>query len=823
MKDGGTERKRGLSPASHAKGVTRRDCPRFSRRSRLHEEASKTPKTCERSGTDPVFWLVSWLRARWKRVAAVPAVGVLLLAVLILWPMDTAPYLNQNASGELVDRSGKLLRAYLNPEEQWAFAKPLKDISPRLIQATIAAEDQRFRYHPGIDPVAVLRAAWQNARDGRVVSGASTLTMQVVKRGGPPSRSLPGKLWQAAQALRLDARVSKDRILEAYLNTAPYGLNLVGCEAAARRYFGKPARELTLVEAATLAGLPKSPTGFMPLAHPRRAQARRDYVLRRMRREGYISEAEYQEARKTPLGTQWNAFPMASPHLAMRLREEVSEQGVLSTTLDAAVQARCEALVREHLRYYPGEISNAAVVVIDVESASTLARVGSGDFFATPGGGQVDACRALRSPGSALKPFMYALAMDQQRLYACESLYDGALDYGRYNPENFDSRYRGLISASDALRMSLNVPAVSVLDRIGVDAFHSFLPRAGITTATKAPEHYGLGLTLGNCEVRLEDVAAAYCMIARLGEYQPIRSSALDPEAKPVRCLSRGACLELFAMLEQTLPGDFDASLVPIGSTPSRRVCWKTGTSTGYHDAWTFMFNRHYVVGVWMGNNNGATSKWLVGATVALPLATRVFRALPAKSGSPWPEAGNDLHAVRVCAVSGLPATPWCTHSKHERLPRAQYLHRRCDMHHPAPGESETERGVIERWPGATKGWDLAKIAVPRIPVRKAAPEPTRRREALRILNPTDKAVFVLTGEESGDRIKLAASLGETEKLHWYLDDHYLGKSAPGASLFLDLRPGAHHLTCMSASGVINRVSFVVAAPEKGVAFGEAT
>lgn len=764
---------------------------------------------------------MNWLdKARVKRIIsaaiaprrAIPVcvAAVAGLAMLLGWPMDTRPYLELPASSELHDRHDRPIYVFLNEEEQWCFPRPLAQVSPHLIHATIATEDQRFHLHPGVDPLAVLRAARSNLRSRQVVSGASTLTMQVAKRGLPPTRSRQGKLRQAVAALRLDARVSKEEILETYLNSAPYGLNLVGCEAAAMRYFGKPARELNLPEAALLAGLPKAPTAYMPLENPSRARARRNHVLERMRDEGYIDDHEFKQAYAAPLGVRWHDFPALAPHLAMHLRPQVEERSRLRTTLDSGLQARVEQMVRERLRYYPGEITNAAVIVLDTESGEVLARVGSGNFYDTPGGGQVDACRALRPPGSALKPFIYGLAMDQDCLYASETLNDGTLDYGRYSPENFDQRHRGLVTADKALQFSLNVPAVTVLERVGIERFHALLPRTGITSVVKPPDHYGLGLTLGNCEVRLEEMAAAYGMIANLGAYRPARVHELEPVVPERRVLSRGTCLKLFEMLEQTPPGEFERQLVPV-SAARTRVAWKTGTSTGYRDAWTFVFNRHYVVGVWMGNNDASSSKWLVGATVALPLATKIFRSLDVPNAPAWPETGEDLRETRVCAVSGLPATRWCPNTRRETLPSTQYLHRVCDMHHPA-GDGDR---IAERWPGDARNWNLAAIRAPRTVERTATQGPLpERRDTLAIQNPSNGAVYVLTGEPTGDRIRLRASIERRGTLHWYLNDRYLGGSAPETPVYLDLRPGKHKVTCLAQDGVLDTVRFEVISPE---------
>jgi len=750
---------------------------------------------------------------RWKNhllcaLAFVAFAGV----AALLWPMDVDSYLRTCASTEVLDRSGRLMYAFFNEDEQWCFPRELHEISTRLVQATVAVEDQRFYRHPGVDPAAIVRAAWQNATQQRLVSGASTLTMQVVKGAEHTPRSLAGKLVQTAQAVRLECRVSKDRILETYLNTAPYGMNLVGCEAAARRYFGKPARELTLAEAALIAGLPKAPVQLMPLKYPKRAKARRNYVLARMLAEGYITKDQHDRARGEPLGVRWHELPRFSPHLAMRL--SAAERGRIVTTLDRHVQSTAERLAAETVRNFAGQFSNAAVIVVDVPTACVLAWVGSADFFSNSGG-QVDVCRAPRSPGSALKPFVYALAMENHCLYGSEILLDNTLDYGRYNPENFDLNYRGLVSASDALKHSLNVPAVTVLERVGMEPTYALFRDMGLSTLTQSADYYGLGLTLGSCETRLDELTGAYCMLANLGKYRRIAVTkhAEVPPAKQL--LSRGTCLKIFEILEGPLPGEFDRKEVQTASAVPR-VCWKTGTSTGHRDAWAFVFNRQYLVGVWVGNNDGRPSKWLVGAQVALPLAARMFRSLEPHNDPDWPEPAGDLHEVAVCAVSGLPVSSWCVRTKRAVMPRNHYLNRICDMHYPLPGGAHE---VVERWPGAAKGWDLARIALPVVP--GGSEEENRRVEALRILAPSDKSEYVLTNESNADRVRLLSSLDDRTPLHWYLNDRYCGTSSPTDPLFIDLAPGDHKLVCMADGGSVDEVAFKVEQSLSSILFRE--
>ncbi len=740
-------------------------------------------------------------------------------ALMLAWPMDLHRFLAPQGSGLILDRNGNVLYAFLDRDDAWRFPRELDAISPRLIEAVIAAEDQRYYRHIGVDPAAIARAAWQNLRARGIVSGASTITMQVVKQTAGRDRTAWGKLRQAVQALRLECRVDKRAILASYLNGAPYGGNLVGCEAAARRYFGKAASNLDLAEAALLAGLPKAPSALMPLHHPEAALERRAYVLARMRDEGYIGAADCARAQAAPLNVARHDFPALAPHLALQFREECQKTGApIGMTLDAALQTRAERIVREHVQRYAGQITNAAAIVVDVPHAAVLARVGSADFANTPGGGQVDSCRAARSPGSALKPFAYALALESNALYPSEALLDGALDYGAYQPVNFDGRMHGLVEANVALRRSLNIPAVMVLERIGCSAFHSFLRDAGLTTLTRPADHYGMGLVLGNCEMRLEEAAAAYCMLASLGIYRPL---AVRPDAQQpsMRLLAPGTCLSVYEMLEQPLPKEFDPILVPV--THAARVAWKTGTSTGLRDAWAFVFNAQYVVATWMGNNTGASSRSLIGAYAALPLAAELFRSLPPGLGPARPDAKDELRSVNVCAVTGLPATPWCAATRHENIPRTLYLNRTCGVHFPAPnkdGSGNAPPSVTERWPASARHWDLARVAMPVVsnetPPGTGLPPASSRGETLRILTPADGTRYVLTGEANGDRIRMTSSADAQTAVHWYVDGRYLGTSRPDAPRYLDLAAGRHVLTCMTGDGHLHTVGYAVTAPK---------
>ncbi len=720
-------------------------------------------------------------------------------------PLAAEQYQRVNPSPALYDRNGRLLHTYLNEFDHWSYPVELGSVSRRLIDATLSAEDKRFRDHAGVDPWAVGRATLQNLWNRRLVSGASTLTMQVVKLNDGPVLGFRDKAVQALTAMRLERKLDKDAILTAYLNNAPYGMNLLGCEAAARRYFGKSARDLSLAEAALLAGLPKAPGDLMPLREPARAMARRNHVLARMRADGRIDEYEYRRAVAEPLGVKWRAFPMLAPHVAMELRERAEQAGSLQVTLDGRLQRLAKAHLKQQVGRFRG-VSNGAVVVLDPWTGDVLARVGSQDFFDTPGGGQVDLTRAPRSPGSALKPFTYALAMEEHRLYPSEALLDETLDFGVYRPANFDGRFRGVTTAAGALSMSLNIPAVTVLNRVGYEALYDVLQEMDFTTLTQAPGHYGLGLTLGSSEVRLLELTGAYGALAAQGQYRKPRILTDESRPEAVRVFSPGIAAATEDMLRQPVPAEaLPAQLVR--ARGGGELAWKTGTSSGLRDAWAFVFGRGYVVGVWMGNNDGSPAQALVGARAALPLAASIYRQLPARETPDAASRQELMRTVTVCARSGMPATPWCGVTRQVEIPRELYELRRCGVHYP---RSAVTAAVGERWPGDARAWDLADV---RGASRSAAGERTR---SLEIKTPADQAEYVLTGEKDADRLRLRSSLEGAVPVHWYLNGKYLGRSTRDESVRLGLEPGEHRLTAMTDEGTTKTVTFSVVRPKRG-------
>jgi penicillin-binding protein 1C len=567
----------------------------------------------------------------------------------------------------VTDRQGEPLRFFLPADQRWRLPIRLIGLPPEVRRALVASEDQRFYSHPGVDPLALARAVWANLRHRKVVSGASTISMQVARMADPGRRTLRSKLREAVRALQIERRYSKDRILEMYLNLTPYGGNVEGIGAAAWFYFGKGPDQLSLGEIALLTALPRSPLRYDPTLHPRAAQVARDRVLGQLASRGVFSRKELDAARREPIPRVRRRPPFLAPHftemVAAQFPPGLAGEARVRTTLDRSMQAIAESQVARRAKELRDQgIGNAAVVVIDNQTRGVRALVGSSGYRDTYFQGQVNGAVARRSPGSTLKPFLYAMAMDQGRLVPDSYILDIPTDFAGYVAENYDQRYRGRVTVREALITSLNAPAVRLLAETGLGDFLHLLQRGGLSTLDRPPGRYGLPLILGAGEVRLLDLVNLYATLAQGGRHKPARivegDGKLRAEPDPVVLFSPEAARTVTEILTDVRRPDLPEAWDLTRDVPG--VAWKTGTSYGHRDAWAVGFSARYTIGVWVGNFDGKPRKGISGSQHAGPLLFDLFRALESGGRGPLKPEGLERDEIEVCALSHQLPGPFC-------------------------------------------------------------------------------------------------------------------------------------------------------------------
>ncbi|WP_212522707.1 penicillin-binding protein 1C [Actibacterium sp. MT2.3-13A] len=536
------------------------------------------------------------------------------------WIEATAfPPLIAETSTEVLARDGALLRAYTVADGRWRLAVSLDAVEPLYLRMLIAYEDKRFFSHPGVDALALTRAVAQAAWNGRIVSGGSTLTMQVARLlEDSGTGQWKGKIRQARLALALERELSKQQILALYLNRAPFGGNLEGVRAATRAYFGKEPARLTPAEAALLVALPQAPTARRPDRYPDRAARGRDRVLERMERAGVLSGAQAQSARRAPVPRARHPFPALAPHMADRALAANPTAPLHRLTIDATLQAQLEALAARAV-LGRGAALSAAILVADHRSGEILASVGAPDFTDSARRGYVDMTQAPRSPGSTLKPLVYGLAFDEGLAHPETLIEDRPTAFGQYRPVNFDGQYRGTIRLREALQQSLNIPVVALTEALGPARLMAHLRRAGMTPELPG-DTPGLAVALGGLGVTLEDLARLYAALANGGRPVPLSWRAdATPGAPGPRVLSPEAAWQVADILRGTPAPP---------AAPQGVLAFKTGTSYGHRDAWAVGFDGAHVVAVWMGRADGTPVPGAFGGELAAPVLFEAFARL---------------------------------------------------------------------------------------------------------------------------------------------------------------------------------------------------
>ena len=555
---------------------------------------------------------------------AVLAIAALFFLLDVLFPFPTN-VLHRDAAVIVFDRNGDPMRIVLPRDQKVRIPIALDELPPELIRSVITSEDRWFWRHPGVNPIAIARAAWSNVIARRRVSGASTIPMQIARMAEPKSRTIFAKMREAFRALQLTLHTTKREQLEAYFNMAPYGGNIEGIGAASRVYFGKEPSQLSIGEIAFLTTLPRQPNRFDPLRDHVAATHARDRVLRQLHDRGAFTSAEISAAMRQPLPRARRKAPFIAPHFCDYAIAQAPGRTRIFTTLDPRIQQLAEQQVRARIASLRAwGVEQTSVVVIDINTGEVVAMVGSANFFDPQRQGQVNGAVARRSPGSTLKPFLYAKAFDDGILIPDSILLDIPTDYSGYVPENYDGTYRGRVAARDALIQSLNAPAVRLLSDEGVDEFVKLLRNGGLQSLDRDPSKYGLPLILGAAEVRLIDLTNLYAALARGGEYKPThiyKTSVLTPHSSVL--FSHESTAMITEILSQLKRPDMPRAWQLTRESPS--VAWKTGTSYGHRDAWSVGYSSRYAIGVWAGNFDGHGQKGMSGSEFAAPLLFDLF------------------------------------------------------------------------------------------------------------------------------------------------------------------------------------------------------
>jgi penicillin-binding protein 1C len=578
--------------------------------------------------------------------ASLMSIGALAVWIIALGPLPLTQA--SQVSTTIVDRNGKLLRAYAMADGRWRLAiDARKDVDPTYLKLLLAYEDRRFREHAGVDPLALARAAFQLIERGHIVSGGSTVTMQLARLMEPRrERSVYAKLRQIVRAIEIERQLNKDEILNLYLTLAPFGGNLEGVRAASIAYFGNEPKRLSLAESALLVALPQSPETRRLDRYPDAARAARDRVLHRMIEEGRISEADIAQAKTAAVPHVRKPMPVLAPHSADQAIATLRDMPVINLTLDSNLQKSLEQLARDRALALGPNIS-VAIMAIDNESGDVLARVGSADYFDDSRAGQVDMTRALRSPGSTLKPFIYGLAFEDGFVHPDSLIDDRPIRFGAYAPENFDMTYQGTVPVRRALQLSLNVPAIALLERVGSSRLSSRLKQAGANPVLPRDEAPGLAMGLGGVGVTLQDLTLLYVGLPRLGTTRPLRElvGAKDSGREPLPLMDRVAAWQVGNVLLGTPPPE---------NGVAGRIAFKTGTSFGYRDAWSVGFDGRMTIGVWAGRPDGAPVPGLIGRVAAAPILFDAF-ARAGKLPTPLPKAPRGVVTVASNAKLPLP------------------------------------------------------------------------------------------------------------------------------------------------------------------------
>ncbi len=776
-----------------------------------------------------IYSKIKQLRLLQKRKWQVSLILILIFVIYILIPLPSKIF-PDDYSQVIHDSKGDILRVFLNKKQQWCFPDDNTiNIPDKLKIAVINYEDEYFRWHPGVNPVSVIRAAKQNIKNKRIVSGASTLTMQLARMIKQNERTFINKIKEMFLAVKLEVYYSKDDILRLYLNHAPYGGNIRGYRAASLRYFRKNPEELSWAQAASLAVLPNAPGNVSPAVNKDILRKKRNQLLKKLLDNEEIDNATYKLAIDEPLPRRVYPFRITAHHLTRKIHNRY-RQNTVNTTINSKIQRQIEFLCRHHTASLKRQgISNCAVILLDTETSAIKAYVGSADFFDSNSQGQVDGVIAQRSSGSVLKPFLYALAMDEGIILPNTLIKDVPSYYEAFSPKNADKKYNGIVRSKEALVRSLNIPAVRLLNMYGVYSFYSFLKDAGVSTLFRTADDYGLPIILGGAEVTVKDMAMLYQGLGNGGVFtQPyyLKKDSTNINNNTNQLISDGACyLTLNMLKELKRPG---AEYYWQQYSSQKPIAWKTGTSYGHKDAWAVGVTPKWTIAVWAGNFDGEGNPNISGASSAGTLLFDIVNYLGTDPDKIWfPFAEYDFKKIKICKATGFIAGEYCDDTEEVWAPANMKSMRMCPYHKNIHLDSAGKHQVCSYcWDSnhtskhyliypADVNYELKKRG--HIPVVI----PTHNRECsmignnkpMRIIYPRDSAKVWIPRDFNGDFQKLVVKVAHNnpdKRLFWYLDDIYLGITTDKSRYAISVNKGWHDIIIKDEDGYTEQVRFYV-------------
>lgn len=716
-----------------------------------------------------------------------------------------------------------MLTSYLTEDDKWRMYSRLKDISPELKKAIIEKEDKWFYWHFGCNPASIFRAVVSNIIEGKRISGASTITMQLARMLEPKERDYAGKITEILRAIQLELYYSKEKILEMYLSYLPYGGNIEGVKSASYLYFNMPPSRLSLAQVITLAVIPNNPNKFRIDKNAEDVLKERNRWIKFYRENQTFPASDLKDAQNEKLRPNRYQVRSVAPHFCNFINTSFSGREI-HTSLDPSIQAKAESILWNYIRrVYARNVTNGAILIINNKNLSVSAYCGSADFYNKKSLGEVNGIKAVRSPGSALKPFLFAQAINSGAYTPKMKLMDIETDFNGYIPENFNFKYNGEVTLEFALVNSLNIPAVSLLSSIGLNNFISLLEKGQFHKIAEKKNELGLSVILGGCGVSLEELTHFYTVFSNGGKLRKLNYLLNDAglgnrdSEKAEEIFSEPAVYIISEILSQNkrpdLPNEFSGYRIGSGKRP--KIAWKTGTSYGKRDAWAVGFNPNYTIGVWMGNFDGKGSSYLSGADMAVPLLFDLFNSIDYNSNEKWFIKPDALYEREVCAETGFLPEKFCsirtldycihkaTHKNYCRLYSETYINADATIEYcPDCLPEKYFKSVYPDYPPELEEWFQENgINYKRHPQHNPACETKYSGRSPVILSPSENYEYFIE-EKLDEKILLrAAHDAGVRTYYWYVNDKYLNKSFPGQGIFFKPKKGRNKIACMDDKG----------------------